>query len=90
MSKTKYLNLHTDAAHGWLEVPLADVIACGIARKVSRYSYMRGETVFLEEDADAALYLEQLKAQNVDFAFNEFHQENSPIRNFARFEHGFN
>jgi hypothetical protein len=85
---TKFLNFHTDASHGWLEVPLFDVIACGIAGKVSSYSYLKDETVFLEEDADAGLYLEQLKAQGVEFVFSEHHRENSPIRTYARFQLG--
>jgi hypothetical protein len=81
----KELTLHTDAGHGWLEVPLSDVIALGIAGKVSRYSYAKGEAVYLEEDGDASLYLNQLTALGVEFSISEAYREHSPIRAFNRF-----
>jgi hypothetical protein len=52
------LTFHSDAAHGWLEVPFALLAELGIADKVSAFSYQsEGKTVaFLEEDCDAALF----------------------------------
>ena len=35
---TEYLYI-TDAGHGWLKVPLAELLKLGIADKISSYSY---------------------------------------------------
>lgn len=51
---------HADPGHGWLEVPLADMIDVGLAPwDVSKYSYVdpRTHTFFLEEDCDASVFL---------------------------------
>jgi|TARA_Y100000310_G_scaffold327827_1_gene394771 hypothetical protein len=53
------LKFHIDPGHGWLEVPLALVIAAGLtAESFSRYSYRDrdGDTLYLEEDCDAAKF----------------------------------
>ena len=60
--KTQKLIFHCDSGHGWLEVPRADVIALGIADKVSPWSYIGGHSIYLEEDCDAGLYLDAAKA----------------------------
>jgi len=46
-----------DPGHGWLEVPLAQVLDLGIA--VSAYSYInrKTNTVYLEEDCDMSRFL---------------------------------
>ena len=46
----------TDPGHAWLRVPLADYTAAGIT--ASKFSYVDAEYVYLEEDCDAALYLD--------------------------------
>ena len=46
---------HSDPGHGWLQVPVADVIESGI--EVSKYSYQQGDTAYLEEDSDARKFL---------------------------------
>jgi hypothetical protein len=52
--KTDSLVYHTDAGHGWLEVP-ADSCA---GLDISLYSYTDGRSVYLEEDCDARVWLE--------------------------------
>jgi hypothetical protein len=49
-------NFHSDCGHGWLEVPRAELVALGIADKISHYSYQKGDRVYLEEDCDAAVF----------------------------------
>jgi len=46
-----------DAAHGWLEVPRADLAELGILGRISGFSYERGELVYLEEDRDAGVWV---------------------------------
>lgn len=54
--KNKQYILHTDPGHGWLAVKKRELIALDLVDKVSGYSYVKGNTVYLEEDCDAALF----------------------------------
>lgn len=47
-----------DPGHGWLEVTTAELLALGIADKISAYSYQSrdGQLAYLEEDCDFALF----------------------------------
>jgi hypothetical protein len=49
---------HSDPGHGWLEVPMDEIRALGIADQISRYSYMTRDrsTAYLEEDCDMARF----------------------------------
>lgn len=62
---THYLyTLHTDDAHGWLEVPLKHALYLGIVDAISSYSYTShdGETLYLEEDRDAGIFFKAYEA----------------------------
>ena len=48
---------HEDPGHGWLEVSLYALGVLKLTNKVSAYSYIRGTSVFLEEDCDAPLFI---------------------------------
>ena len=56
------LHWYNDAGHGWLAVSVRDLLDSGIAPDISRYSYHDRQTamVYLEEDCDAARYLDSL------------------------------
>ncbi len=57
----KELVLLSDPGHGWLVVDDAqELIALGIAEKISSYSYLENNTAYLEEDEDAKKYLDAL------------------------------
>ncbi len=74
---------HTDPGHAWLEVSRNELNASGVASKISRYSYERGDFVYLEEDCDMSLFLNTL---NRHFAFDERHIDDThPIRNYNTF-----
>jgi len=60
---TKKLTFHTDPAHGWLEVAIADIRELQITDLISGYSYVKGDRVFLEEDCDAFQYMQNAKAK---------------------------
>jgi len=60
---TKRLTFHTDPAHGWLEVAIADIRELNIAHLISEYSYIKDDHAFLEEDCDAFAYMENAKAK---------------------------
>jgi hypothetical protein len=83
--KTQKLTFHTDSGHGWLEVPRADAIALGLAEKISPYSYMGGQSLYLEEDCDAGLYLDAAKAAGYTLHIVEKYTDgDSPIRTLCQ------
>jgi hypothetical protein len=49
---------HDDPGHGWLAVPVADLIDLGIHESISPYSYISRDkvTVYLEEDCDMSAF----------------------------------
>ncbi len=59
----KQFTLHEDAAHGWLEVSYKDVSDLNIQNEISDWSYINQtiESIFLEEDCDATLFLNEFK-----------------------------
>ena len=56
-------NFHTDPGHGWLEVKYSELKELRIEDKISSYSYIKDDAVYLEEDCDAAVYLDAMKAK---------------------------
>lgn len=47
-----------DPGHGWIEVPVAELAALGIADRITHYSYISrdGTLAYLEEDCDASTW----------------------------------
>ena len=73
----------SDPGHGWLRVPHADIVQSGIAHIISRFSYIDAEFVYLEEDVDAALFLEPAGPSGAQII--EQYQENTPIRGLPHY-----
>ena len=76
-----------DAGHAWLAVKAGELVSLGIAHKITEYSYVKGGTVYLEEDCDAAEFIR---------AYTERHGvapntkqgkywDRQPCRSFARY-----
>jgi hypothetical protein len=80
------LRFISDPGHGWLEVPVSELVRLGIAKKISRYSYKKGAMAYLEEDSDAGVYLAALAAAGESRpALDEVYQEQTPIRGYASY-----
>jgi hypothetical protein len=47
-----------DAGHGWVKVPMQELIYLGIIDKITVYSHIKGNNVWLEEDCDATTWIE--------------------------------
>jgi len=77
------LTFHTDPGHGWLEVPHAELKELGIDSKISEYSYHNSGIVYLEEDCDAGVFIDAIKAKHpgIELIMKENYKENTPIRN---------
>ena len=79
---TLLLNFHTDAGHGWIEVPKLIVRGTGKSNQISSCSYQDNKNVYLEEDDDAPLILNELK-KTFTIKLNEINHngpEGAPMR----------
>jgi hypothetical protein len=81
-------NFHSDAGHGWLAVKKSLVRELGLADKISAYSYMQGQSAYLEEDCDAHRFFVAFKEK---FGFEPKIKEldskrNSVIRSMKQFK----
>ena len=79
------LYYHTDAGHGWIAVKRKLLNDLGLADKITPFSYMKGQTVYLEEDQDAALFTNVLKDSGIVFELVEKYRNRSPIRNYPSY-----
>ena len=61
----KTFTFFIDPGHVWLKVPAIDIKALKIEKKISTCSYMSssGQSVYLEEDCDANVFVEAYKAK---------------------------
>lgn len=56
------IHFYQDPGHGWIRVPKKKLEKLGIQDKVSRCSYMKGASAYLEEDCDAPKFIKALEA----------------------------
>jgi len=85
--KQEKRNFHTDPGHGWLEVKYSELKELGIEDKISSYSYLKDDAVYLEEDCDAAVYLDAMKANGTEVGFIELNEPDnySKIRDYKSY-----
>ena len=71
-----------DPGHAWLPVKRSLLNELGVADKISRYSYQDGNTVYLEEDCDAGVFIRAWKQANPEqhTHFSSEYVENTHIR----------
>lgn len=89
LNKERVFYFYEDAGHGWLAVPFEYFfrVMGGVAAQITSYSYMRGQTVYLEEDIDAGMFIQQWKRENGDIRLMTRHSERSPIRSYDSYNH---
>ena len=87
---TKKYTFHCDAGHGWLEVPLADILKLGLKPEdFSRYSYcnvsyLYTPTMYLEEDIDMQVFMLAAIRAGVDVEMPEAYVHgDSHIRSYG-------
>lgn len=83
----KVFKFYSDPGHGWLAVEKNLLVKMGIADKISEYSYMKGETAYLEEDCDAAIFIKEYKRLGNEFRHISVYHEKTPIRSYPRYYH---
>jgi hypothetical protein len=80
-------NFHEDAGHGWLEVPKKDIEKINLLNRLSSYSYINNDLIYLEEDFDAVIFVNKLKENNIFVELNYIYDGNtSKIRSYSRFK----
>ena len=65
--KPKFYIFFSDPGHAWLRVKKTGLVKLGIAHKISRYSYMKSDWAYLEEDCDAGLFLRTKFGGNLNY-----------------------
>lgn len=81
-------NFHSDPGHGWLAVKNSLIRELGLASEISHYSYMQGQSTYLEEDGDMAKFLVRFKERfgfEPKIKYLDPRNSSSPIRSFKRF-----
>lgn len=89
MKKDKIYKAYSDDGHGWMAVKKSELVELGIAEKITSCSYVKGQTVYLEEDCDVSTFFKAFEAK---FGLPPRHKTvrhdgSSPIRNFFRYKH---
>ena len=84
------LNWMVDPGHAWLIVERDELTKLGIKDKISSYSYYKNDLAYLEEDCDAAIYIEAVIAQRgispADMKpYSQSFERNAPCRSYSRF-----
>lgn len=83
MTKEIIIKLYTDPGHGWAAVKVATAKELGFLSNVSSYSYIKGKTIYLEEDGDLSLYCNAIRASGNTFKFDSKHTDaRHPIRSY--------
>lgn len=73
---------HTNPAHGWVEVSMAELRHLGIADKISGFSARIGETAYLEEDDDYALFCQAKAARGESVSTKRVYREYNPVSDY--------
>ena len=73
---------HSDPGHAWLAVKRQELLKLGIADQISGFSYQKGDTVYLEEDCDAGIFMRAKEAIGEKVEYEESYQEYTSIRGY--------
>jgi hypothetical protein len=75
--------MYQDPGHGWLRVPRSLLIELGIRDKITSYSYMKGNYVYLEEDQDLSTFIDAMEKVGKTVEYKESHtNKQSKIRQY--------
>ena len=79
--KNKTYTFYEDPGHGWLAVPLGNLVELGVADKITGYSYLSGGMAYLEEDCDLGVFVLAYKDKYGKLPeIKQKYQENCHIR----------
>jgi hypothetical protein len=76
--------LHTDPGHSWGQIKIGD-LPLKLRKKISPYSFQKGDSFFLEEDCDLGLAVEFYKESGVTFYIKRvIYKKECKIRRYHR------
>jgi hypothetical protein len=80
-------DLVTDASHGWLKVPVAELERLNIVEDITTHSYVRNDMAYLEQDVDLGQFLVAREAEGNPVKRIKEHNRNGQgrIRKYAMF-----
>ena len=80
-------DLVTDASHGWLKVPVAELERLNIVEDITTSSYVRNDMAYLEQDVDLGQFLVAREAEGNPVKRIKEHNRSgqSRIRKYAMF-----
>ncbi|MBU2722938.1 hypothetical protein [Acidithiobacillus ferridurans] len=82
----KIFDVYSDPGHGWVKVTRKELQSLNLEDKISTYSYQLHDSVYLEEDCDASVFIAALKKLGVTPAFREHtSSRRSRIRNYNHY-----
>jgi hypothetical protein len=79
---------YADPGHAWVAVKVKLLQDLGIADKITRFSYLKGKTAYLEEDCDVSKFVAAYTAkfgQKPTFT-EKFTNKSSPIRSYPSYQ----
>jgi hypothetical protein len=77
---------HSDAGHGWLEVPKYLLKDLGVSKKITGYSYQKDGIVYCEEDMDYDTFIRAHREQIGPVEIDELDSvDHSEIRGYQRY-----
>ena len=81
------IHFYADCGHGWGKVEKSLLKQLGIADDISRYSFVKGEFAYLEEDCDLSKLCQKLTSLGIGFSFIEHIDEfyESSIRHYQSY-----
>ena len=84
MSKDISLKFYSDQGHGWICVKVSLLFKLGIQYSFDEYSYIRGKSIYIEEDS-LRILINALKENGYNYNYIEKHTDkSSPIRSYER------
>jgi len=90
--KTRSFQIYSDPGHAWVKVPkefLRQIIGNDWRKVFTCFSYERNDHVYLEEDQDAARFINWCKASNIQLVLKESTSRDlrwSRIRTYSRLQ----
>lgn len=78
--------VYADPGHSWVKVSKKLLEKLGIANKITKFSYQRGDFAYIEEDCDASTFVKALRENNIEYSFKVNNSnKRSRIRNYQRY-----
>jgi len=78
------ITLHCDPGHSWGEIKMGD-LPLKLRKKISPYSFVKGDSLFLEEDCDLGLAVDFYKESGVTFSVKSvIYNKDCKIRRYNR------